>query len=187
MLRRSLYPLILASLAALALVGAQGAAQADNSNVAYHFLLGVGGLIGPDEAGAPNGLIFVITGEGDFSVHPKVTGSGGGDYAIEDQDGNVLDEGTWAVTDFISFVSYGAFVGDFPPGFEGGKALFRIHLSPSTGGPGADGVLKVTCVGAAPSVPPSADEGIQLALEGSPNFNLNFGGEEGGQTLFIRQ
>ena len=185
MLRRCLHPLLLASLAALALVGAQGVAQADNSNVAYHFLLGIDGLIGPDEAGAPNGLIFVITGEGDFSIHPKVTGSGGGDYSIEDPDGNVLSEGTWTVTDFISFVSYGSFAAPAPPSFEGGQALFRIHLTPSSEGPGADGVLKVTCLGGSP--PPGKDEGVQLALEGSPNFNLNFGGEEGGQTLFIRQ
>jgi hypothetical protein len=44
--------------------------------------------------------------------------------------------------------------------------------------------LKVTCVGGSP--PPGKDEGVQLAVEGSPNFDRNFGEFVSGQTLFIR-
>ncbi len=184
MLRKTVYPLLFVLVAAVGFASPRRMARADSGAASYQFLIGVGFLIGPDEAAAPDGMRLEMTGAGEFTIHPKEAAAGGGMYDIKDASGNLLQEGTWAVTRFMSFVSYGSFPAPFPPSFEGGQALFEIHLTPSTGGAGVDGVLKVTCVGGSP--PGGKDEGVQLALRGGPNFNRNFG-EEAGQTLFIRQ
>jgi len=135
-------------------------------------------MVCPDVASAPNGDTITIAGQGTLSIHPK-SGTGGGSFIHKNASGTVLAQGTWTAQQLLSFVSYGTMPG-VPPNFEGGKALVRIHLSPSTGGAGFDGVLRITCLIGSP--PAGANEGIRLNVQGVINFNK----EVSGNTLFIR-
>ena len=159
-------------------------ASAQSATVTYTDLVGSGPLCSlaqnacPDVASAPNGDTISLAGSGTLSIHPKsVTGSG--TYIHKNASGTVLDQGTWTAHQLLSFVSYGT-APPFPPTYEGGKALVSIHLSPSTGGAGFDGVLRITCLIGSP--PAGAHEGIRLDIQHGINFNK----EVSGNTLFIR-
>ena len=159
-------------------------ASAKSATVTYDYLVGSGPLCSispdacPDVASAPNGDTISLAGSGTLSIHPdSVTGSG--TFIHTDARGTVLAEGTWTAQQLLSFVSYGTSPG-LPPTFEGGKALVRIHLAPSTGGAGFDGVLRITCLIGSP--PAGAHEGIRLDIQDVINFNK----EVSGDTLFIR-
>jgi hypothetical protein len=140
------------------------------------YLLGTGGIEGPDIAEASNGDTIAIIGTGTLTPMPKaVTGSG--TFVHKDASGVVLAAGTWTAVQLITFVSYGT----LPPpnqNFEGGTANIRVHLTPSSGG-GVDAVLQVHCLIGSP--PSGVDEGIRLNVQGGPNFNR----EVHGETLFI--
>ncbi len=162
-----------------------GPASAHSATVTYNYLAGAEPLCSmnpafcPDVASAPNGDTITIAVSGTLSIHPtSVTGSG--TFIHKDASGTVLAEGTWTAQQLLSFVSYGS-ESDLPPTFEGGKALMLIHLSPSTGGSGFDGVLRITCLIGSP--PAGAHEGIRLNVQDVINFNK----EVSGNTLFIRQ
>jgi hypothetical protein len=187
-----IFPLVtvvlLASAIALPLVsgsvGRSHAAGAHNATVTYNYFAGSGPVcsVGPDAcpdvASAPNGDTISISGQGILSIHPNsVTGSG--TFLHKNARGKVLREGVWIAQHLLSFVSYGTSP-PFPPTFEGGEALVRIHLSPNTGGAGFDGVLRITCLIGSP--PAGAHEGIRLDIEDVINFNK----EVSGDTLFIR-
>jgi len=90
------------------------------------YLLGTGGIEGPDIAEASNGHTITIIGTGTLTPKPKaVTGSG--TFVHKDASGVVLAAGTWTAVQLITFVSYGT----LPPpdqNFEGGKAE---HSCPS--------------------------------------------------------
>ena len=158
--------------------------SAHSPTVTYNYFAGAGPVCSvsptacPDVASAPNGDTISLAGSGTLSIHPKSV-TGGGTYIHKDASGTVLDRGTWTAQQLLSFVSYGT-APPFPPNFEGGKALVSIHLSPSTGGAGFDGVLRITCVIGSP--PAGAHEGIRLDIQGGINFNK----EVSGNTLFIR-
>ena len=146
----------------------------EGSSVSYKYLIGVG-METPDVAVTPNGDQIALAGKGTFTLHPKSI-SGSGSYTASD--GTAGGSGTWTATELLSFNSYGGPAGS---DFEGGLALISVHLSPAGGGPGFDAVLEVSCLVGSP--PPSADEGIRLAVESGPNFNTPVSGH----TLFIRQ
>jgi hypothetical protein len=143
------------------------------------------GVGGPDIAIASDGATIAVLGEGTLSIHSKSV-SGGGTFTQTDASGSVVAAGTWTAEQLLSFDPYGTAPPDSFINVYGGKALIRIHLSPAAGGPGVDAVLRITCVAGFP--PPSAEEGIELAVEGGPNFNRNldpFAGEGGGATAFM--
>ncbi len=141
------------------------------------YLLGVEPVEGPDKAIASNGDTIIITGSGTLTPSPRsVTGSG--NFVHKNSSGGVLATGTWTATQLIAFVSYGT----LPPpddNLEGGKATIRVTLSPSGGG-SLDAVLQAHCLLGSP--PPSANEGIRLAVQDVINFNR----EVQGQTVFIK-
>ena len=149
------------------LFGAVGASAASGQQE-YQYLIGTQFLESPDVAMAPSGATIALTGEGTLSIHAKSV-SGSGSFTSD-----VLGSGEWTAEQLLSFVPYGCL--SEVPDFCGGLALIRIHLST-----GADAILRVSCL--IGSFPPSAEEGIRLAVQGGPNFNK----EAGGQTLFIRQ
>jgi hypothetical protein len=164
------------------LLGTGARASAQSATVTYDYFAGGGALCQfaacPDVASAANGDTITIAGQGTLSIHPgSVTGSG--TFIHKDASGTVLAEGTWTAQQLLSFVSYGTSTG-LPPTFEGGKALMLIHLTPSAGGAGFDGVLRITCLIGSP--PAGAHEGIRLNVQDVINFNK----EVSGNTLFIR-
>lgn len=161
---------------------------ADSGFRAYNYYAGGGFLCTlsasfcPDVAMATNGDTITIAGSGTFTIHPdSVTGSG--TFVHQDSAGNVLASGTWTATQLMSFVSYGSAGPSFPPGFEGGKAVIRVH-SVVTGGPATgfevDALLTVQCLLGTP--PSGFEEGIRLNVQNIINFNM----PDGGNTLFIR-
>lgn len=145
----------------------------------YSYLIGVSFLNGPDVALASNGDLVELTGQGTLALHPKAV-SGGGTFTHKAPDGSVRTAGTWTAIGLSSFNSYGTSP-PFPQDFEGGLAVVRVHLTPDAGGPGVDAVLEIHCKVGSP--PPSADEGVRLAVDRGPNFNTS----AGGQTVFIRE
>jgi len=162
---------------------AQSSAQQNASaHVDYVYLVGEEPTIeGPDKTVAPNGDTIIIEGSGTLSIHSKsVTGSG--EFEHKNAAGTVLVSGTWEAQELISFKSFGTPGDPFPPEFEGGKAVIRIHLSPSAGGDGFDALLQIYCV-IAGVAPPGFGEGIRLVVPDVINFNTPVFG----QTLFIRQ
>ena len=162
-----LISLIAALILLFSVFGAVGASAA-SGHQEYQYLIGTQFLESPDVAMAPSGATIALTGEGTLSLHPKsVTGGGAFTSAA-------LGSGDWTAEQLLSFVPYGCLAE--VPDFCGGQALIRIHLST-----GVDATLRVTCL--IGSFPPSAEEGIRLAVQGGPNFNK----EAGGQTLFIQQ
>jgi len=135
------------------------------------------GVGGPDIAIASNGATIAMLGAGTLSIHSKSV-SGGGTFTQTDANGNVVATGTWTAEQLLSFDPYGTAPPDSFFNIYGGKALVRIHLSPDGARPGVDAVLRITCVAGFP--PPSAEEGIELAVEGGPNFNRNIPFDAGG-------
>ena len=156
--------------------------SADSGARTYHYIIGTGLLCGLDPSACPakaratvNDDIIELRGEGTLTIHPKSV-TGGGTFVHKDAAGNVLGSGTWTAMDLLSFKSYGTSPG-FPPTFEGGLSLMRIHL---TGGSASfDGILQVDCL--IGKFPAGAIEGVRLAVPG-----LNFNKEVSGFTVFIR-
>lgn len=120
-----------------------------------------------------------ITGQGTLSINPKSV-TGGGSFVHKDASGNVIGSGSWSADDLIGFRSWGT-QPDLPANFEGGRAKIRVHLTPSTGGEGFDGTLRIIC--AVGDFPSSAEEGVELTLRHAPNFTDIVSG----LTLFIRK
>jgi hypothetical protein len=153
---------------ASALVGSASATTA--SSYAFN-------LIGPNtsiaEATVPGtpiaaGDVLRLTGSGGFDTSTG-TASGGGSFTHYKPDGSVFARGTWVVTGFQSFTSYGG-----PnPGTQGGV----LHVTVTLFGPEATFAgltLQVSCRVNAPTGAP--DEGTTL-----PGL---FAEPTGGHTLF---
>ena len=149
------------------------------ATVNYSYILGEEPVEGPDESSAPNGDVLVLTGSGTLSIYPKSV-SGGGTFEHHNAAGVVKGTGTWSATQLTSFVSYGNDP-TLPPELEGGKSIMQIHLTPSSGGPGFNGILQVHCL--IGNFPAGAHEGVRLEVQGIINFNH----EVEGETVFIRQ
>lgn len=146
----------------------------------YIFLIGVDSLESPVVASAATGERISLVGSGTLSIHPK-SATGSGEYIINDKNGAVYDSGSWVVDDLVTFVPYGNSTPDFPEELEGGKAFFRIRLTPDSGSETVDAILKIYCeLGKAPK---GTDEGMRLVAPGFRNFNKQVSGE----TVFVRQ
>ncbi len=162
--------LVIASVLALSL--SQTAFVAATSNTSYSF-----NLIGPNNAvaqatilGTPivAGDTLRFTGSGIFDTS-KGTASGTGSFTHSKPDGTVFARGTWVVTAYQDFASYGG----PSPGIQGGILHVTVTLfGPEATFPGL--TLQVSCLVNAPSGAP--DEGTTL-----PGL---FSEPTGGNTLF---
>ena len=163
--------LVLASVLALSLSQTAFAA-ASSTAASYSF-----NLIGPNKAvaqatipGTPilAGDTIRFTGSGIFDTS-KGTASGGGSFTHSKPGGTVFARGTWVVTGFQDFASYGG----PSPGHQGGLLHVTVTLfGPEATFPGL--TLQVSCLINAPSG--AADEGTTL-----PGL---FSEPAGGNTLF---
>ncbi len=119
---------------------------------------------GADVSAAATGDTVQMAGAGTLSFHPK-TVAGGGTFTEKNAAGATIATGTWTALELLSFDDYGQTPGFPVPTAHGGRALMRVHLST-----GADAILEFVC---ALGNPPSGQhEGIQLAVDGGPNFNM---------------
>ena len=167
------------ALAALAPVPA-AATTNNNESATYQLHIEV-----PNIAQSSDGDTVRITGEGDFSVHPK-SFTAEGTFRLTN-DGTTVS-GTWEAVELLAFQPYGCGVvrgNTIPPNFCGGFLLGRVELVPSTG-PTMEGILRVVCIiGDVPGqyfVSKNATEGINLDVPGVDNYNK----QAGGMNLFIR-
>jgi hypothetical protein len=173
MKRRSIFLLFLAAAALVVLP----TAAADSATHTYELEMDV-----PNVAEAPNGDQVFVTGEGEFSVHPKSV-EASGEFTHTDSEGNVLAEGTWTATQLLTYQSYGCGVvlgNDIPDNFCGGKVKMRVTLTPEGTELAIPGVLTVFCI-IGPNPPTSHDdpseEGVTLVVPGIINFNRVVTGE----------
>src|SRR5947208_2728223 len=99
----------------------------------------------PNTAMAPNGDQVAITGEGQFSVHPKAV-EAEGEFTHTDSSGNVLATGTWTATGLLKYQSYGCgvvFGTPIPPELCGGAVKMSITLTPDGTSLSLPGILTV--------------------------------------------
>ncbi len=137
---------------------------------------------------APSGDVISVTGEGEFSVHPKSVHASG-ELEHTDAAGNVVGTGTWTANDLISFHPYGcgiivAFDVVLPPNFCGGALKMAVTIETPLGT--FDGILTVFCIigeHAPASHSDETGEGVTLLVPGIINFNHTAGGEN----LYIKQ
>ncbi len=162
--------MLLASIFALSVVQPVLAQPATATSYSFN-------LIGPNtavaEATVPGtpivaGDVVRFTGSGTFDTS-AATASGGGSFTHSRADGSLVVKGTWVVTGFQSFNSFGG-----PrPGTQGGVLLLTVTLVTSEAThPGR--TLQVSCLVNAPSGSP--DEGT--------TFPGLFSDPTGGMTLF---
>ena len=139
---------------------------------------------GPNFGEAANGDRITITGEADFSVHPK-SAEGSGTFTHTGADGTVRGAGTWDASDLLDYQSYGCGIvhlpsGDviLPPNFCGGMVKMRVMLTTPVGELPA--IMTVICI-IGPNPPNSIDakrsEGVMLDVPGVINFNHTAGGD----------
>jgi hypothetical protein len=134
----------------------------------------------PNIGVAANGDEIAVTGEGEFSVHPKSVEAEGA-FTHTDSDGNVIASGTWEATSLISYQSYGCgevFGDPLPPEFCGGVVKMRVVFTTPFGE--VPGTITVICV-IGPNPPNSIlgprGEGVTVNVPGISNFNHSAGGE----------
>jgi hypothetical protein len=127
-------------------------------------------------AKAPDGSKITLSGKGGWDPYSQ-TAQGGGPYTIEDASGEVTAEGSWRVTDFVSFEQLDGWWGMGPEfreeGWQGppGSASFSgfLTLKVNLGNQG-DGVLTAWCL--MPDVPkPDDHQGDGISLTGE-NFKF---------------
>lgn len=136
----------------------------------------------PNLGVAANGDQIAITGEGEFSVHPKAV-EAEGEFTHTDSSGNVVATGTWTATGLLEYQSYGCgevFGTPIPPEFCGGAVKMRVTLTPDGTSLSLPGIMTVFCV-IGPNPPNSIlgplTEGVTLVVPGILNFNHSSGGE----------
>jgi hypothetical protein len=136
----------------------------------------------PNLGAAANGDQIAVTGEGEFSVHPKAV-EAEGEFTHTDSSGAVLATGTWTATGLLSYHSYGCgevFGTPIPPEFCGGAVKMRVTLTPDGTSMQVPGILTVYCV-IGPHPPHSIlgplGEGVTLKVPGIQNFNHSSGGD----------
>jgi len=162
-------------------------ANSDEEQLTRRFLAGAGPLCSlppspegpacPDIARAANGDTVALSGSGKFESGDD-DASGRGTFTHRNSHGVVLASGKWKAEELVSFKSFGLAGAPFPPNFEGGVAVLRIELRPSSGGE-ISALLTINCVLGSP--PKGLDEGIQL------NVGLiNFDHSVSGFTVFIQ-
>jgi len=162
-------------------------AHADEDEVEQvprHFLVGAGLLCSlgptgcPDVSRASNGDTLSFAGRGSFTPGDD-DAEGRGTFTHTSAAGAVLAHGTWKAEELVSFVSFGSGSAQgLPSNFEGGIAVLKIELRPSSGGE-VRAVLLISC--ALGTLPAGTFEGITLNV-GFINFNTPVSGF----TLFIQ-
>jgi hypothetical protein len=139
-------------------------------------------LVAPTTTAASNGLTLQTAMTGSFDVAAK-TASGDGTYSLM-AGSTVLETGTFTLTRLVAFQFYGC--GEvtedgeqipLPPDFCGGRAIFSVHATSSTGEEG-DGLLEVNCQIHDPGgqAPPGTSEGVKVNARGI-NFNRHVTGD----------
>jgi hypothetical protein len=127
-------------------------------------------------AKAPDGSKITLSGQGGWDPHSK-SARGGGQYTIKDASGAVSSEGSWQVTDFVSFEQLDGWWGmgpEFkeegwqgPPGSPSFSGFLKLNVHLENEG---DGVLTAWCL--MPDVPkPDDHKGDGISLTGD-NFNF---------------
>jgi hypothetical protein len=127
-------------------------------------------------AKAPDGSKIILSGQGGWDPHSK-SARGGGQYTIKDASGAVSSEGSWQVTDFVSFEQLDGWWGmgpEFkeegwqgPPGSPSFSGFLKVKVHLENEG---DGVLTAWCL--MPDVPkPDDHKGDGISLTGD-NFNF---------------
>jgi hypothetical protein len=127
-------------------------------------------------ANAPDGSKITLSGKGAWNPNSN-TAEGGGQYTIEDASGEVKSEGSWRVTDFVSFEQLDGWWGmgpEFkeegwqgPPGSPSFSGFLKLNVHLENEG---DGVLTAWCL--MPDVPkPDDHKGDGISLTGD-NFNF---------------
>jgi hypothetical protein len=168
---------VLVVLAAILIGLLPGAAAADPNNASGTWELHVEV---PNVAQAPSGDTLALTGEGEFSIHPKtVTASGEFTHDVAG-DGSLT--GAWTATNLLSFEFYGCgSVPDagitLPPDLCGGALKMRALFMPAGANLALPGIITVFCV-IGPQAPPTHDnpgepgeEGATALVPGIANFN----------------
>ena len=127
-------------------------------------------------AKAPDGSKVILSGKGGWNPNSK-TAEGGGQYTIKDASGEVSSEGSWQVTDFVSFEQLDGWWGmgpEFkeegwqgPPGSPSFSGFLKLNVHLENEG---DGLLTAWCL--MPDVPkPDDHKGDGISLTGD-NFNF---------------
>jgi hypothetical protein len=127
-------------------------------------------------AKAPDGSKITLSGQGGWDPHSK-SARGGGQYTIKDASGAVKSQGSWQVTDFISFEQLDGWWGmgpEFreegwqgPPGSPSFSGFLKVKVHLENEG---DGLLTAWCL--MPDVPkPDDHKGDGISLTGD-NFNF---------------
>ena len=125
---------------------------------------------------APDGSKLTLSGQGGWDPTSR-TARGGGQYTIEDASGEVTSEGSWRVTNFVSFEQLDGWweMGpEFkeegwqgPPGSASFSGFLTLEVSLENQG---DGVLVAWCL--MPDVPkPDGHQGDGISLTGD-NFRF---------------
>jgi hypothetical protein len=172
---RRLTLLVLGLVAALVLLPTT--AVADSATHTYLLAMEV-----PNIGVAANGDQIAITGEGEFSVHPKSVEAEGA-FAHTTATGTPVASGIWEATELLEYQSYGCgevFGDPLPDNFCGGVVKMRVMLMPAGTALHLPGILTVICV-IGPNPPNSINgprsEGVTLDVPGIANFNHSAGGE----------
>jgi hypothetical protein len=107
---------------------------------------------GKSFAKAPDGSKVTVSGKGRWNPYSK-TAEGGGQYTIEDANGEVTAQGSWQVTDFSSFEQFDGWLGmgpDFkekgwqgPPGSPSFSGFLTLKVNLENQG---DGTLVAWCL-----------------------------------------
>jgi hypothetical protein len=140
----------------------------------------------PTISAASNGLTLETDLDGTFNVANKAA-SGGGSYSLM-AGTTVVDEGKFTLTRLVAFQFYGC--GEvttpdgritLPPNLCGGRALFAVHATSSTGEQ-SDGLYEVNCQIHDPGgqAPPGTSEGVKVNARG-----VNFHRHVTGDNIFI--
>jgi hypothetical protein len=128
-------------------------------------------------AKAPDGSTLTLSGKGGWNPYSQ-TARGGGQYTIEDANGEVTAQGSWQVTDFSSFEhldGWWAMGPDFreegwqgPPGSVSFSGFLKLKVNLENEG---DGVLTAWCIMPGVSPKPGDHQGDGISLTGG-DFNF---------------
>jgi hypothetical protein len=180
------YKCLTLAFALVLFAGGGSVVLADSEAASFAYFAGSGFLCGfpggcPDIARAANRDTIELSLAGTLSIHPKsvTTVTGGGTFTHKSAAGVTLATGGVTALDLLSFDDFGP--GSPGSSAHGGIVLIRVHLTPSTGGPGVDAILEVNCsLGRAN--PAHSQDFVRLAVERGPNFNEGVSGF----TVFIK-
>jgi hypothetical protein len=139
-------------------------------------------FVEPTISAAGNGLTLESELEGTFDAAAK-TANGEGSFAVM-AGATEIEHGTFTLTRLVAFQFYGC--GEvttpdgrvtLPPDFCGGRAIFAVHATTSTGEE-SDGLYEVNCQIHDPGgqAPPGTSEGVKANARGV-NFNKHVTGD----------